>query len=94
MVQKPGFYGNVGRNTLIGPGFAKLDLSLMKDVPLGGARNIQLRAEAFNLTNRVNFGLPEAILFDSRGRRIGSAGRITRTVSPARQLQLALRFGF
>jgi len=94
VVQRLGFYGNVGRNTLIGPGFAKLDLSLMKDFPLGGARKMQLRAEAFNLTNRVNFGLPQATLFDSRGRRIGSAGRITRTVSPARQLQLALRFGF
>lgn len=92
--QRRGFYGNVGRNTLIGPGFAKLDLSVMKNFKLGGQRTVQLRVEGFNVTNRTNFGLPARNLFDSRGRRIGSAGRITRTVTPARQVQLALRFGF
>lgn len=92
--QRPGFHGNVGRNTLIGPGFAKLDVSLMKNFRFGGTRNVQLRIEGFNVTNRTNFGLPAANLFDSRGRRVGAAGRITRTVTPARQLQLALRFGF
>lgn len=92
--QRGGFYGNVGRNTLTGPGFAKLDLSLMKNFRVGGQRSVQVRVEGFNVTNRTNFGLPAATLFDSRGRTIGSAARITDTVTPARQLQLALRFTF
>ncbi|MBA2306349.1 MAG: TonB-dependent receptor [Acidobacteria bacterium] len=92
--QPRGFHGNVGRNTLIGPGFAKLDLSLMKDFQLGGRRTAQVRVETFNVTNRTNFGLPAALLFDAQGARVGSAGRITTTVTPARQVQLALRFGF
>ena len=94
VVQRRGFHGNVGRNTLIGPGFAKLDMALMKDFAVGGERRLQLRVEGFNVLNRTNFGLPAATLFDSQGRRIGSAGRITSTVSPARQFQLAGRFMF
>ena len=94
VVQRTGFHGNVARNTLIGPGFSKLDMSLMKDFRVGGARTIQLRLESFNLLNRTNFGLPAADLFDAQGRRIGTAGRITNTVTPARQFQLAGRFTF
>lgn len=94
VVQRPGFHGNVGRNTLIGPGFAKLDMSLMKDFSVGGARVVQFRLEGFNILNRANFGLPDALLFDTQGRRIGSAGRITSTVTPGRQFQLAARFTF
>ena len=94
VVQRTGFHGNVGRNTLIGPGFSKLDMSLMKDFRIGGARTIQLRLESFNILNRANFGLPANDLFDAQGRRIGTAGRITTTVTPARQFQLAGRFTF
>jgi hypothetical protein len=92
--QRTGFHGNVGRNTLIGPGFSKLDMSLMKDFHVGGERSIQLRVEGFNVLNRTNFGLPAADLFDAQGRRVGTAGRITSTVTPARQFQLAGRFTF
>ncbi|MEO5895556.1 MAG: TonB-dependent receptor [Vicinamibacterales bacterium] len=92
--QRTGFHGNVARNTLIGPGFSKLDMSLMKDFPVGGQRSIQLRVEGFNVLNRTNFGQPAADLFDAQGRRVGTAGRITTTVTPARQLQLVGRFTF
>lgn len=59
-----------------------------------GRRDLQFRFEVFNLLNRANLGLPSATLFNSRGRRNASAGRITRTVTTARQIQLALRFEF
>ena len=94
VVQRPGFHGNVGRNTLIGPGFSKLDMSLMKDFKVGGDRAIQFRVEGFNVLNRTNFGLPANDLFDAQGRRLGTAGRITNTVTPARCFQLVGRFTF
>jgi hypothetical protein len=91
--QQAGFYGNVGRNTMIGPRFSNLDMSLIKTQAIG-SQAVQFRAEFFNVLNRANFGLPDSTLFDSRGRLLGTAGRITRTVNSARQVQLALRYTF
>jgi hypothetical protein len=79
---------------LIGPGLAKLDLSFVKELPLGGHRNIQVRAEIFNVTNRTNFGLPNNTLFNNRGARLAAAGRIIDTSTTARQGQVAVRFAF
>ena len=50
--------GNAGRNTIRGPGFASTDLSLFKNIELGGAQRLQLRLEAFNLFNQVRFNNP------------------------------------
>ena len=91
----PGFYGNAGRNILIGPGFANVDFSLMKTTPLGiseGSR-LEFRAEFFNLLNRANFAVPSFTqVFNSASRGpVAGAGRITRTVSSSRQLQFGLR---
>jgi hypothetical protein len=94
--QETGFLGDLGRNTLIGPGLAMLDFSLMKNFLLSedGIRKIQFRAEFFNLPNRPNFGLPSRSIFDSRARPLTNAGRITSTVTTSRQIQFALRFEF
>jgi hypothetical protein len=92
--QQAGFYGTLGRNTLVGPNLRTVDASLIKNVPLGGARRFQLRAEMFNILNRANFALPASTLFNASGARVGTAGRITSTVTSARQIQLAARFEF
>jgi len=47
--------GNLGRNALIGPGFADIDLSVFKTFSVFERFKIQLRAEMFNLYNRKNF---------------------------------------
>jgi hypothetical protein len=57
-----GSFGNAGRNILEGPGYANVNLAVMKWLPLGGGTRLQLRAEAFNLLNRTNYGLPDAFL--------------------------------
>ena len=85
-----GFLGNLPRNTIIGPGFATWDGSLVKNIRLGGDRRLQLRLEAFNILNRANFGLPQRIVFDASG-RVPNAGEITTTVTPARQFQLGVK---
>lgn len=88
-----GFLGNVPRNTIIGPGYATWDSSLVKNIRLGGGRRLQVRVEAFNLLNRANFGLPEATVFNASG-RVANAGEITTTVGTARQIQLGAKFEF
>jgi len=88
-----GTLGNVPRNSLIGPGYASWDSSLIKNFALGNRRRLQFRVEAFNLLNRANFGLPAATVFNAAG-RVASAGEITTTVGTARQVQLGLKFEF
>ena len=92
-----GFYGNLGRNVLIGPGFQKVDFSLKKDLPLGFSegKRVEFRADFFNLLNRANFGTPApAVINGSNGNLVAGAGTLTRTVSTARQLQFGLKVIF
>jgi hypothetical protein len=69
-----GTFGNSGRNTLTGPGFRNLNLALVRHIRLGQNRTIDLRAEAFNVTNRVNYDLPDAFFGSPTFGRILSAG--------------------
>ncbi|MFN7936428.1 MAG: TonB-dependent receptor [Bryobacteraceae bacterium] len=80
-----GILGNAARNTGIGPGFAGLDASLLKDFRFSEKRYLQLRGEAFNLLNRPNFGLPNG----SRGN--AAFGRISSS-QDGRVMQIGLRF--
>jgi hypothetical protein len=89
-----GFYGNVGRNTLIGPGLAETDVSLTKVFPITEGVKLDFRAEFFNLPNRANFGLPGNQIFTSTGARNGSAGAISTTNTTSRQLQFGLKLLF
>ena len=75
------------------PGIALVDASLIKQVAFGTASRLEFRVEAFNLLNRANFGRPNSVIFDASG-RVGSAGRITTTSTPARQVQLGVKLVF
>jgi len=88
-----GYFGNVGRNALTGPGYASWDAALFKNVPLGSRYRVQIRIEAFNVLNRVNFGLPEATVFNAAG-RVENAGEITTIVGTPRLIQLGIRVEF
>ncbi|PYX84324.1 MAG: TonB-dependent receptor, partial [Acidobacteria bacterium] len=46
--------GNVSRNAFYGPGFADVDLSVIKNITLTERFRLQLRAEMFNIFNRIN----------------------------------------
>ena len=90
-----GYLGNLGRGTLRGPGVFTWDLALHKTLFSSERQSLELRAEAFNLTNHPNFQVPSGrALFTRSGGRIGSAGRITTTSTSSRQVQLALRWEF
>ena len=53
---QPGFHGNLGRNTIVGPGVSTFDFSLFKNVDVTEDVELQFRAEFFNIFNRTNFG--------------------------------------
>lgn len=89
-----GFFGNLGRNTLTGPGLATFDFSLFKNLPVTEGSRIQFRAEFFNFFNRVNFGYPDRTPFLSNGQPDVNAGRITETRGSARQIQFGLKYEF
>jgi hypothetical protein len=91
-----GFYGNVGRDTYIGPGLATWDFSVLKDTRIRESLNLQFRAEIFNLLNRANFNTPNLIVFTPPTTTnptglSGTAGAITSTSTTARQVQFALK---
>ena len=82
--------GNLGRNTFTNPGFANVDMNLLKQVPapfLGEAGQIDFRAEFFNLFNRVNLSGVNGSL------KSGSFGRVTSTFG-ARNIQFGVKIIF
>jgi len=85
--------GNLGRNTYIGPGYANTDVSLMKNFRLpwftgDAGSNLQIRAESFNLFNRVNLGQPVSTLQST-----ATFGRST-TARAGRNFQFGMRYSF
>jgi hypothetical protein len=89
-----GYTGTVRRNSIEGPGQATVDLNFNKTIGLTGSRKLQVRVEAFNLFNSLNFGVPSNIIFNPDGSYNANAGRITTTQTPRRQIQMGLRFTF
>src|SRR5947209_2593788 len=51
-------FGNVGRNVLRGPKQTNVDFSIIKRFSFGESKNLEFRAEFFNLFNHVNFANP------------------------------------
>jgi hypothetical protein len=88
--------GNLGRNTLIGPGLVNVDFSVFKNnyiKRISDRFNVQVRAEFFNVVNHANFTPPldNRNIFDSSGSRVANAGLITSTQTPSRQIQFAVK---
>ena len=58
---------------------------------------LQFRAEAFNVFNHTNFGLPNQVVFQGNSASYSyseSAGQITSTANYSRQIQFALKLLF
>jgi hypothetical protein len=80
-------FGNAGRNSLTGPAYASLDLSVSKRMAIGLDRALELRLEVFNALSRANLLLPDSFVDrPTFGQSLSAL--------PARQVQLAARFTF
>jgi hypothetical protein len=82
-----GQFGNVGRNTLTGPGNISIDFSIFKNFAIRERARLQFRTEFFNLINHPNFGGLNTT-YDST-----NPGELT-TAGTSRQVQFALKFLF
>jgi hypothetical protein len=80
-------FGNAGRGIIRGPGISVFDMSLYRTFRFTESFNLQLRAEAFNVFNMVNYGNPNT--------SFGNAlfGRITTARDP-RIVQLGIKLNF
>ena len=80
--------GNTRRGMLYGPRFWNSDLAFSRNVSIAEGRRIELRVEAFNLFNNVNWGNPNV--------QVGSAtaGYITTTSGDPRIMQFAVKYIF
>lgn len=81
-------FGNVGRNSIYGPGMQTLDLALEREFRMTERLNFQFRGEAFNALNKVNLGTP------NRYENEPQFGTITMPMTPGREIQLSARMFF
>jgi hypothetical protein len=88
LISPGGGFGNLGRNVLRGPGQTRFDMALSKETRITERVRLELRWEAFNIFNNVNFALPSSDMADSE------FGQITNTVGGPRTMQFGARVRF
>jgi hypothetical protein len=81
-------YGNVGRNSVYGPGMQTLDLAVVRSFAVRESARLELRAEAFNAMNHSNLGTPNRFV------NTPQFGTITEASTPGREMQFSARFSF
>ncbi len=87
VVNDLGTWGNVGRNTVLGPGISKVDASIIRNFRVRG-KTLQFRLEAFNALNNPIWNDPNTTLSSPL------YGTINTTRQPMRELQLGLKYVF
>lgn len=94
-----GDYGDAPRHMMQRPGVSNWDLSVFKNVGLGGGRSMQFRVEAYNVLNHTQFQeINRNAQFDASGvqtnANFGTVIGVTSPTRPARVVQMSLRFTF
>jgi len=88
-VTPPAFtFGNVGRNSIYGPGMQTLDLAMARDFKITERAKFQFRGEFFNALNHTNLGTPDRFV------NTPQFGTITQSTTPGREVQLSARLSF
>jgi hypothetical protein len=85
-------FGNAGRNSLLGPGYGEVDLSLTKAFAITETTHIDLKWDVFNALNRVNLTTPTcsgAAFVD-----YVNAGQICSIVNFRRRMQIGAHLTF
>jgi hypothetical protein len=83
----PGTFGNAGRNSLLGPGFCDIDVSVTRSFPIREHQSLDMRFEFFNALNHTNFSNPSSSFSSATFGTINSSG-------DPRILQLAAKYTF
>ncbi len=83
----PFSFGDAGRNILVGPGYQKWDVSMIKQTRLSNGDFVELRVQLFNAFNHANFRRPNAVYGNTLFGKIFGARR-------AREIEVALKYSF
>ena len=95
-------FGNVGRNTIRGPGVFNLDGSVFRNFKVREAMNFEVRMEMFGITNTPQFNNPTTasatvsnmtLNADGSIRALNGYGEITGATGE-RQIRFAAKFTF
>jgi hypothetical protein len=87
--------GNLGKNTMYGPGTNNWDLSIYRNLKFTERLNGQLRLESYNTFNHTQFsGYNTSLQFDTKGNQVNAAFDTPNGARPARRVQIAVRLNF
>jgi hypothetical protein len=89
-VPQRGTFGNLGRNSLEGPGSNSLDVTLMKKTDLWPDKSLELRLDFFNLLNHPNFRMPNPFVDDPAFGHVNA----TEAYGGRRRIQIGVRLLF
>ena len=84
----PGTLGDHVRNSVEGPAYWNIDLSIARRIAAGGSRHVEVRLETFNLLNHFNWGNPTVNL------DAANFGQIQTQAGSPRVLQFGIKYGF
>lgn len=84
----PFTFGDVGRNSVYGPGMQTMDLAVSREFAIAERMKFQFRGEFFNALNHTNLGTPDRFVNTQQ------FGTITEATTPGRQIQLSARLSF
>jgi hypothetical protein len=81
-------FGNVGRNSVVGPGMETIDVSVVRSFALRETLRLETRGEFFNALNHTNLGTPNRFV------NTAGFGSITEVTTPGREIQISARLSF
>ncbi|HEV2213803.1 MAG TPA: hypothetical protein VGR64_00860, partial [Terracidiphilus sp.] len=81
-------YGNVGRNSVFGPGMQTMDIGVTRSFDITEKSRFEARAEFFNAFNHTNLDIPNRFVNTS------SFGSITGPATSGREIQVSARVSF
>jgi hypothetical protein len=84
-----GLLGNTGKGYFFGPRFFNIDMALLKRIRITESKNLEVRADASNITNTPSFGPPTLTYTSTLFGRIGGT-----VESASRKFQLGMKFNF
>lgn len=90
-----GTLGNLGNDNLVGPGYFQIDVSLMRRFIVRETNSLEVRVDAFNVLNNVNFSTPITTMNASNFGQITSDITAPGSASgDPRILQLSMKYVF